>query len=89
LNKKAKVGGWPSASVAIATDSEIILVASTSKAAADSSSKANELLNEQVRELENAMLVLEDELAEENLDRDMASNASARKIEFNADFNAD
>jgi hypothetical protein len=38
-----------------------------------------------VRELENAMLVLEDELAEENLDRDMASIASARKNEFDAD----
>jgi hypothetical protein len=60
--------------------------ASTSKAAVDSSSKASELLNEQVRELENAMLVLEDELAEENLDRDMASNASARKNEFDADY---
>ena len=31
------------------------------------------------------MLVLEDELAEENLDRDMASIASARKNEFDAD----
>ena len=32
------------------------------------------------------MLVLEDELAEENLDHDMASNASARKNKFDADF---
>jgi sugar-specific transcriptional regulator TrmB len=34
--------------------------ASTSKAAVDSSSKANELLSEHVRELKNAMLVLDD-----------------------------
>ena len=60
--------------------------ASTSKAAVASSSKANELLNERVRELENAMLVLEDELAEEFLDRDTASIASARKNELDADF---
>jgi hypothetical protein len=60
--------------------------ASTSKAAVDSSSKANELLSEHVRELENAMLVVEGELAEENLDRDMASNARARENEFDADY---
>jgi hypothetical protein len=60
--------------------------ASTSNAEVASSSKANELLNEQSRELENAVLELEDELAEENLDRDMASNASARKNDLDADY---
>jgi hypothetical protein len=32
------------------------------------------------------VLDLEDELAEENLDRDMAFNARARKNEFDADY---
>ena len=60
--------------------------ASTSKAAVAPSSKANELLNERVRELENAVLELEDELAKNNLDRDRVSSASARKIELDADY---
>jgi hypothetical protein len=51
---------------------------STSKAEMASSSEANELLNERVRELENAVLELEGELAEEDLDRDMTSKKRKR-----------
>jgi len=50
------------------------------------SSKAIKSLNDQVRELENNLLILEEELDEKNLDDDMASNERARRNARDAEF---